>query len=590
MHKNRNLFLLILMIGLLLSACSTMPVLPEKVAKDDYQSVINALRNLIEARMQKNKIVGMEILLVNEDEVIWSEGFGYSNKEKKIKATADTPFFVGSISKLFTGTAIMQLVEQGKIDLDAPLAAYIPGFSIKSRFPDAPPITVRNLLTHHSGLPSDILKGMLLPDPPPADYKQRLYELPELLKNDYVYAPADSLFAYCNIGYSLLGIVVANVSGMDFDRYVKQNILMPLAMDHTTFIADELDSLVATGYEKGKPQPRNYIRDYPAGSLVTSANDMARFIKMIFHEGQGVLKADTFNLMLTRQNANVELDRDFPVGLTYWLITDTLPVEKTASHGGDTPPFHAMLITIPEYKIGVFTVVNTIEGAALPTELGFDAIRLMLEAKTGLKPVPPIPAPVKQLTSAEVQQMTGVYMSPMGYIEFIPGGKSIAIKLMGTKFFLIPRTDDTFSLEFRLFDFIPLKIPGLESFLIEKFNVKGETFYALYPNGILAGIMEKYKPVPISEIWKAREGTYKIINPDEVSFMDKLVLKYNKKSNCLIAEAHIIGRMIQFIMVPESDNTAISYGRGRNLGFTAAISKENDKEVISIMGFKLQKQ
>jgi len=106
-------------------------------------------------------ITGLSVALVDDQEMVWSEGFGYADKANGVAATPDTLYMVASISKLFTASAIMQLAEAGKIDIDQPVQTYVPEFSINSRFPEAGPITPRTLMTHHAGLPSDITNGML---------------------------------------------------------------------------------------------------------------------------------------------------------------------------------------------------------------------------------------------------------------------------------------------------------------------------------------------------------------------------------------------------------------------------------------------
>ena len=109
--------------------------------------------------MSKHDVTGLSIALVDDQQVIWARGFGFADKERNLPAAAETVYRVGSISKRFTATAAMQLAERGKLDIDRPLATYLPGFSIKSRFPEAGSITPRTLMTHHAGLPSDRLKG-----------------------------------------------------------------------------------------------------------------------------------------------------------------------------------------------------------------------------------------------------------------------------------------------------------------------------------------------------------------------------------------------------------------------------------------------
>ena len=109
--------------------------------------------------MKANRIIGLSIALVDDQSVVWEQGFGFADKEKKLPATPETIYRLGSISKLFTATAAMQLADQGKLDIDKPVEVYLPEFSIKSRFTDAHAITPRNIMTHHSGLPRDYLKG-----------------------------------------------------------------------------------------------------------------------------------------------------------------------------------------------------------------------------------------------------------------------------------------------------------------------------------------------------------------------------------------------------------------------------------------------
>ena len=116
-------------------------------------------------RWRKNNVTGLSIALVDDKGLIWAQGFGYADKENKIPATPQTVYRVASISKLFTATAIMQLAEQGKINIDEPLTTYLPEFSIKTRFPGEGKITPRNLMTHHSGLPANFYKGIFSSNP-----------------------------------------------------------------------------------------------------------------------------------------------------------------------------------------------------------------------------------------------------------------------------------------------------------------------------------------------------------------------------------------------------------------------------------------
>ena len=128
--------------------------------KADYSSITGELSQLVQGAVEGAGVTGLSVALVDDQEIVWSEGFGYADKAEGVEATPETVYQVASISKLFTATAIMQLVEEGEIDIDQPLQTYVPEFSINSRFPEAGPITPRDVMTHHSGLPSDWLNGM----------------------------------------------------------------------------------------------------------------------------------------------------------------------------------------------------------------------------------------------------------------------------------------------------------------------------------------------------------------------------------------------------------------------------------------------
>jgi CubicO group peptidase (beta-lactamase class C family) len=143
--------------------------------------------------------------------VVWSAGFGYADAATRKPAIPQTLYPVGSISKLFTATAVMQLAEQGAVDLDAPLSRYLPQFSIRSRFAGSPPITVRSVLTHHSGLPGDLTQGMWSGG--------SFTTVAERLWEEHTAYPPHLVFNYSNLGYTLLGHMIEAVTGEDFNAW-----------------------------------------------------------------------------------------------------------------------------------------------------------------------------------------------------------------------------------------------------------------------------------------------------------------------------------------------------------------------------------
>jgi len=186
---NLRKFSLIGTLSLLITACATLQ--PPKLNSPfdgNYDPITTYLSAFIEKEMRQGDLTGLSIAMVKGDRIVWSEGFGLADKKKSLKATAQTRYRAGSVSKLFNVIAIMQLVEQGKLDLDAPVVDYVSDFQINSRFGPIDDITLRSLLSHQSGMPSDSVSGMWENDPPP------LNSLISTWNDSYTVAPANSFW------------------------------------------------------------------------------------------------------------------------------------------------------------------------------------------------------------------------------------------------------------------------------------------------------------------------------------------------------------------------------------------------------------
>ena len=219
----------------------------------------------IKREMTRNDIAGLSIAIVDDHRVIWTKGFGYANRETGEMAGSDTLYRAGSISKLFTATAVMQLVESKQIDIDQPIVRYVPGFKIKSRFGTTDGITPRNMMSHHSGLPTMYEgDGVRAPD-------EAFLSLLEKIKDEYVATPPNTVTAYSNLAYSLLGILIENVSGKDFRRYVKENLLQPLSMHSSFFSPDVKNRSIARGYDHNELVAGGFFRLNPRSDLIIAS-------------------------------------------------------------------------------------------------------------------------------------------------------------------------------------------------------------------------------------------------------------------------------------------------------------------------------
>ena len=169
-------------------------------------------------------IVGLSIALVDDQRIVWQQGFGYADGENKIAAAPETGYRAGSISKQCNAMAVMTLVETSKMNIDRPLVNYLPAFSIKSRFGNTDSITPRTIMTHHSGLPDDWIDGLFGTQPMPFT---RLVNMSRM--RTWPIRP------YSNLPVTLLGQSVQNVSGREYDRFLDQCLLKPMGMTHSRF-------------------------------------------------------------------------------------------------------------------------------------------------------------------------------------------------------------------------------------------------------------------------------------------------------------------------------------------------------------------
>lgn len=266
-------FVAMLLIGIIQSACTTLkpPTLPQPF-DDDYTPIISYLSEYIPQQMKAGKLTGLSIALVKDQNVLWSEGFGVADKAQDLPASSQTRYRAGLVSKLFNAYAIMKLVEEGKLDLDLPVANYIPEFSVNSRFGSTDDITLRTLLSHQSGLPSDIVNEMWSKNPPP------MQSLLAQVRDSYTISPANTVFNYSNVSVSVSDLAVQSVTGMPYDQHMKDDILQPLGMDDSDFTGRLEGDRAASGYIDGNLVAELPLRDLAAVGLNSTVGDLAKFV------------------------------------------------------------------------------------------------------------------------------------------------------------------------------------------------------------------------------------------------------------------------------------------------------------------------
>jgi len=347
-------------------ALGPAPAVPASVrGVHDRAELAAFLDGVMAANMRDKHVAGATVAVVKDGALFYAKGYGYSDVARRAPVDADRSLFrIGSTSKLFTWTAVMQLVEQGKINLDADVNQYL-DFKIPATYKQ--PITMRNIMTHTPGFEEDG-RDLITDD------TARMMPLGRWLATHIPgrVRPPGTFSSYSNYATALAGYIVQRVSGESYDDYIEKHILVPLGMTQTTTrqpLPERLRADMSEGYTWAggsyKPQKFEIVNAAPAGSIASSATDMAKF--MIAHldngtyNGQRILGDSTARLMHARSFGH---DPRLP-GWALGFYEKSSHGLRIIGHGGDTRFFHTDLALVPDEKLGVFVSYNTATGGEL---------------------------------------------------------------------------------------------------------------------------------------------------------------------------------------------------------------------------------
>lgn len=568
---------------LLFSGCATAPPkAPIHQVKGDYGYVKEYMSWFIQKEMKDNDIVGLSIALVDDQKILWQQGFGYADRKNKIKATPDTVYRAGSISKLFNGMAAMKLVEAGKMDIDRPLVTYLPQFKIKSRFGNTDGITPRTILTHHSGLPSDWIDGMWAKQPKP--FTRLVHEI----KDEYVAYPPNTVMSYSNLGMTLLGHAVQNVSGMAYAQYLDQSLIEPMGMKNSRFETGISGSRAAKSYLEGKEVFEYPLGDIPAGGLNTTVTDLARLAMLVNNggklENRQILLPETLEAMFTVQNTQIPLDLGNPIGLA-WFIDDKALAQKEPAytHGGGVIAHRTMFTVAPESKLGVVVFANT--GSANPQKIAKKLLQMAWEAKNGEK-LPEVKPHV-----AKSSDFKGTYATMIGKVSVTEKSPHrYKVKSSMGNFNLNLGANNQYHLSYRLFGIIPIDLEELGEAGLTTKDISGHHVIVaeLDHNRFLAGV--KVKPHAIHGAWKKRLGKYKLLNPPEPEIFQIKDFELKIEDGYLVEVMTFSGDVLTQMLHTVNAQEAIGGGLGRSLGETVRIINDNEVgEILTYSGLRFKR-
>lgn len=388
MFEKRKKFVLLAIVLLAIAGLSAC----ENEVANPFPETIEFATNSGETNFNSPGII---IALVDsESNFSWISGFGYADTVNNVPATEETMFMIGSISKTFTAISIMQLVEAGLIDLDEPIVTYLPEFSIlphPTYGGNYPNITTRMLLNHTAGIPRDYWEnGAETADGHYSGFLNNVLTYIPQLTMDFEEGTA---VGYSNIGYGILGILVARVSGYEdnfegFLSYTYENLFEPLGLERSTFaINDELLPNLARSYRNHLLQHEeiSFVNILSAGSMTSTVNDMAKLMHKILGD---ILDGDEHFITQASFEELLEFDfttadrygNTFGLGFIHQAHSANL---ETVGHDGNWVGYHSSMIFDLESGIGVFVAVNSDSARSLPKLLTEQILQRAINEKSG---------------------------------------------------------------------------------------------------------------------------------------------------------------------------------------------------------------
>lgn len=357
---------------------------------------------LMTAQLEEYQIPGSVVVIVQDGDVVLAKGYGYANIERQLKVDPKTSMFrIASVSKLFIYTAVMQLAEEGKLELDTPIVNYLSSAGMSTEGIDER-TTLKHLMTHTAGFEitntgsySQDAEGMR---PLSALFSE---QFPAQIR------PPGTLAAYSNSGIGLLGLIIEIASGMPWTDYIEAHILEPLEMTHSTGrqpVPDGLAEFLVTGYRLagGDQQAQNftYVPLGPAGGMSASGLDMAQFMLAHLQEGEGILEVETTRTM---HSTLFQHDPRLP-GMAYGFFESQYSGQHTIGHSGTLANFISHLWLMPEHDLGIFLSYNSRRGIMAQ----FAFARAFFE-----RYFPYDPAPMPNIEAEELNFLTGTYRSTL---------------------------------------------------------------------------------------------------------------------------------------------------------------------------------
>lgn len=583
-----SIFFQALYIGLLV-VVSGLARAEEPLAKP---SAIEQLIEFTEDQRKDEDVNGLSITVIHDQQTWFSAGSGYSDSNNKRKSSPETQYRLGAVSSVFTAMLILKLEQEGLVKLDDLISKYFPDLPFKSFSGEISPITVKQLLTHHSGLPLSVLKNSW------AEKPERYQDLFSGKQAIYLSQQPDTIYTYSNLGYALLGLLIEKLTGLSYEEALQKYLLKPIGMNHSGIAKPEArypDQ--AKGYKKREEKPMLFPRDLPSLGMVSSAQDMSVFIKHIFSilsGAEGVVSKAQVEQMIRIQNIHVAADLGKKVGLA-WMVSG-MGIEGAGPiiwRAGASLYHRSRVVLLPEKKLGVVVMANDSSAWELVESVAEKALELALEVEFE------IAQPDESVKKATVEpygisdSFADYYSSFLGFIPVVKGEKSVKAELLGWTVIAKPDGKGWYDLQYDLFGFIPIDISWITEIKVRPARISDKRVLIVLYKGT-QHLFASYVDIPkASAAWVRRRGEYHLANPDVLTQTmeiknGELVVEDNKLF-FLYELPMFIGMELKVPLKTINDEMALIPGMGTALNEVVLIKRDRKSEILEYSGYLLQR-
>lgn len=599
-NKSWKGFLFLLSVSLL-GACASLPKPPEKPAieKGNYSYLKSRVRWLVEKNMREQNIQGLSVALVADGDIVWTEGFGNADKESAVTST--TFFRAGSITKTLNALAVMRLVDDGRLSLDDNIQGIIPELNI--HLPERennPVITLRSLLSHQAGIPSDWIYGLWTHSP-----KNFRSALPYLNSVSLTHPP-DTRFVYSNLAHNLVALAIERASNMEYHEYMHQ-MLSTMGINDARISSNPNQPVTAQGYVKNKVDDELALRDTPAAGLSIHTQDFARLLQQLVTLGDeskpntnAIVSSARYLEMLADISSHrpLNLEKRIAMGLFYYdgILKNRVPI---LGHSGAAVNHRSLMKFAPHDGFGIAVMSNSRNASNALHNIVDQALPLLYEAQYGQKapvkyafwPYPNANQPnPERVDHVNTEDLIGDYATIAGLARIYKKDEKLKVDIAGRTLDLYQRKKGGYYYpQYKLFGVFNINLGYMANMgLAVRYIDNEKTLISINTRGQRQMLGEEISPSPISQAWKARLGKYRVETPLDVIDLPSGGLKM--VDDYLVAYAKTDrGDKMQVVLKPLDDTHALVLGHGRGLGEVVFVEALNGKEILRYSGILFKK-